>query len=274
MRFSVLVQWRFAPHERALPMRYQVVPVRALKDNYIWLLRANGSAAVVDPGEAAPVLEVLSAERLELAAILLTHHHPDHTGGVAGLLKARAVPVFGPAREPIDHLTRRVSEGETVEVPEIGASFQVLSIPGHTRAHIAYYGGKVLFCGDTLFACGCGRVFEGTPEEMFRSLQKLSALPDETLVYCAHEYTLANIAFARAVEPGNPELAERQRSEAELRERGLPTVPSTLARERATNPFLRCAEPAVIESANKYLGRRVARPEQVFAAIREWKNRF
>ncbi len=255
-------------------MRYQVVPVRALKDNYIWLLRAGGSAAVVDPGEAAPVLEMLAAERLELAAILLTHHPQDHIGGVAGLLEARPVPVFGPAHEPIDHLTRRVSDGDTVEVPEIGASFQVISIPGHTRAHIAYYGGKVLFCGDTLFACGCGRVFEGTPEEMYRSLQKLSALPEDTLVYCAHEYTLANIAFAKAVEPGNPELAARDRADAELRTRGLPTVPTTLSREKATNPFLRCAEPAVIESANKYLGTRLARPEQVFAAIRDWKNRF
>ncbi len=255
-------------------MRYQVVPVRALKDNYIWLLHADGSAAVVDPGDAAPVLELLSAERLELAAILLTHHHPDHTGGVAGLLQGRRVPVFGPAGEPIEHLTRRVSEGESVEVPEVGARFEVLSIPGHTRAHVAYYGGKLLFCGDTLFACGCGRVFEGTPEEMYRSLQKLAALPDDTLVYCAHEYTLANIAFAQAVEPGNPELATRSRSDAELRARGLPTVPTTLKREKATNPFLRCAEPAVIDSANKYLGARVGRPEQVFAAIRGWKNRF
>ena len=166
-------------------MRYQVVPVRALKDNYIWLLRDGKSAAVVDPGEAAPVLDILAAERLELAAILLTHHHRDHTGGVAGLLEIRRVPVLGPRGEPIEHLTRQVSEGDQVEVPEIGASFQVLDVPGHTRAHIAYYGEKTLFCGDTLFACGCGRVFEGTSEQLFQSLQKLAALPDDTRVYCA-----------------------------------------------------------------------------------------
>jgi hydroxyacylglutathione hydrolase len=257
-----------------MPMPYQVAPVRALKDNYVWVLRAGNNAAVVDPGESRPVLDYLDAEGLQPVAILLTHHHRDHVGGVGGLLERFEVPVIGPKNEPIADLTRKVSEGDTVEVPQIGASFTVLDIPGHTRAHIAYYGNGMLFCGDTLFACGCGRVFEGTPEQMFASLQKLCALPDDTLVYCAHEYTLANINFAKAVEPGNAALAERERSDAELRERNRPTVPSTLAREKATNPFLRCTEPAVIESANKYLGARIGHPAQVFAAIRDWKNRF
>jgi len=253
---------------------YQVVPVRAFKDNYIWVLRAGRNAAVVDPGEAAPVLDYLAAEGLDLVAILLTHHHRDHVGGVGTLIASHRIPVTGPKNEPIEHLTRKVSEGDRIEVPEIGASFEVLDIPGHTRAHIAYYGEKRLFCGDTLFACGCGRVFEGTPEQMFGSLQKLAALPDDTLIYCAHEYTLANIAFARTVEPGNEALAQAERAAKELRARGEPTVPSTLAREKATNPFLRCADQAIIDSINKHLDAQIVQPAQAFAAIREWKNRF
>jgi hydroxyacylglutathione hydrolase len=253
---------------------YEVVPVRALKDNYVWVLRKGRAAAVIDPGEAQPVLSYLEAEGLDLVAVLLTHHHRDHVGGVPGLLERFKVPVYGPKNEPIATLTRSVSQGDRVEVPEIGAIFDVLDIPGHTRAHIAYYGEKTLFCGDTLFACGCGRLFEGTPEQMYESLQKLAALPDETLVYCAHEYTLANIEFAKAVEPGNTALAEREQADAALRANNRPTVPSTLKREKATNPFLRCSEPAVIESANKYLGSRIGHPVQVFTAIRDWKNSF
>ena len=252
----------------------EVVPLRALKDNYIWVLRSGSHVAVVDPGESAPVIDYLEREKVQLAAILLTHHHKDHVGGVPGLLERYRVPVIGPRNEPIEQLTRAVSEGDRVDVPEIGASFEVLDIPGHTRAHIAFYGGGQLFCGDTLFACGCGRIFEGTPEQMFASLEKLLSLPDDTLVYCAHEYTLANIQFAQAVEPANEALAHRARSESALREQNRPTLPSTLAREKATNPFLRCREPAVIESANKYLGSRLSQPAQVFAAIRDWKNRF
>ena len=184
------------------------------------------------------------------------------------------MPVFGPKKEPIATLTQPVSEGDRVSIPELGVSFSVLDIPGHTRAHIAYYGAGALFCGDTLFACGCGRLFEGTPEQMFGSLSKLAALPDDTKVYCGHEYTLANIGFAKAVEPDNRALSAREERDRRLREAGKPTLPSTLADEKATNPFLRCREPAVIESANKYLGTRVADPVRVFAAIRDWKNRF
>ena len=252
----------------------QVVPVAAFKDNYVWTLRNASHAAVVDPGEARPVLDYLKRERLALAAILATHHHPDHVGGIAELVERFRVPVFGPKNEPIPTLTQPVSEGDRVSIPELGVSFSVLDIPGHTRAHVAYYGAGALFCGDTLFACGCGRLFEGTADQMFVSLSKLAALPDDTKVYCGHEYTLANIGFARAVEPDNDALSAREQRDRKLRDAGKPTLPSTLGDEKATNPFLRCREPAVIESANKYLGARVADPVRVFAAIRDWKNKF
>jgi hydroxyacylglutathione hydrolase len=228
---------------------------------------------VVDPGEAQPVLDYLAREKLVLVAILATHHHADHVGGIAELRRNFDVPVFGPRNEPIATLTRPVGGGDTVKVAELGVEFSVLDIPGHTRAHIAYYGAGSLFCGDTLFACGCGRLFEGTAEQMYDSLGKLARLPDDTKVYCGHEYTLANIGFAKAVEPGNAALARREERDRKLREAGRPTLPSTLAEEKATNPFLRCAEPAVVDSVNKYLGSRVSDPVRVFAAIRDWKNK-
>jgi len=253
---------------------FEVVPLRAFRDNYIWTLRNDRYAAVVDPGDAQPVLDYLQREQLELCAILATHHHADHVGGVAELLARRAVPVYGPRGEPIPTLTHPVHEGDQVEIAQLGLRFSVLDIPGHTRAHIAYYGANSLFCGDTLFACGCGRLFEGTAPQMAASLAKLAALPDATLVYSGHEYTLANIDFARTVEPENEELEARAASEAEKRKRDRPTLPSTIGREKKTNPFLRCLQPAVIASAEKYLGTRASDPVQVFAALRKWKNAY
>ena len=252
---------------------FEVIPIRAFKDNYIWLLRNDRHAAAIDPGDAGPVLDYLTRERLELVAILATHHHADHVGGIADLRREFDVPVYGPRGEPIATLTHPVSGGDRVAIPELEARFELLDIPGHTRAHVAYYGASSLFCGDTLFACGCGRLFEGTAEQMFASLARLAALPDDTRVYCGHEYTLANIAFARSVEPGNSALAEREREAKATRAAGRPTLPSTIEREKATNPFLRCLEPGVVNSANRYLGHPATTPVAVFTALREWKNR-
>jgi hydroxyacylglutathione hydrolase len=257
-----------------MPEKFQIIPLRAFKDNYVWTLRNARFAAVVDPGEAQPVLDYLAAEKLQLIAILATHHHQDHVGGIAELLRTNKVPVYGPRGEPIATLTQAVGGGDEVSLEQLGVSFEVLDIPGHTRAHVAYYGANMVFCGDTLFACGCGKAFEGTPQQLYSSLEKLMALPDETLVYCGHEYTLANIGFAKTVEPGNAALIEREASDSRLRSENRPTLPSTIGREKATNPFLRVKRPAVIESANKYLGKRVSDPSGVFAALRQWKNEF
>jgi len=251
-----------------------IVPVRAFTDNYIWVIHDRCHAAVVDPGDAAPVLDFLRRENLQLVAILNTHHHNDHVGGNAALLREFPVPVYGPAHESIPTLTHRLREGDSVQLAEFPLSFNVLDIPGHTAGHIAYYGANLLFCGDTLFACGCGRLFEGTPQQMHASLQKLAGLPDETLVYCGHEYTLANIHFARAVEPGNQALLELEAAVKKLHEQDIPTLPSTLMREKATNPFLRCNQLEVIQSARNYLGASLPDSVSIFAAIRSWKNEF
>ncbi|HXF66374.1 MAG TPA: hydroxyacylglutathione hydrolase [Burkholderiales bacterium] len=253
---------------------FQVVPLRAFADNYIWTLRDERCAAVVDPGDARPVLDYLRAEDLELVAILNTHHHLDHVGGNTELLHQRRVPVFGPHDERIREVTHRISEGERLRLPHFGIELEVLEIPGHTRTHIAFYGAGMLFCGDTLFAAGCGRLFEGTPRQMYESLARLMRLPEDTRVYCGHEYTLANARFARAADPANSALAELEARAKTLQERGLPTLPSTIAQEKATNPFVRCHEPAIVESASRYAGKPLGDPISVLAALREWKNRF
>ena len=255
-----------------------VLAVPAFNDNYLWLIHDGRHAAVVDPGDAQPILAALDAHGLTLAAILLTHHHADHVGGVQTLLRHFDIPVFGPAGEDIAGVSQKLSEGDTAVVPQLGLTLSVLEVPGHTSGHIAYvaHGQPWLFCGDTLFAGGCGRLFEGSPAQMVDSLGKLSGLPGDTQVYCAHEYTVANLRFALAVEPDNPELVARMASEQAKRARQQATVPSTIALEIATNPFLRYRQPAIVASlqASGRIDGQQADPVEAFAALREWKNNF
>jgi hydroxyacylglutathione hydrolase len=254
----------------------QVNPVCAFRDNYIWLLGRPGEreVAIVDPGDAAPVLDALTTQGLSPVAILITHHHGDHVGGVSALLDAYpGLPVVGPNHERIPDRTQGVGDGSQVEIPKTGLVFEVLEVPGHTAGHVAYLGHGALFCGDTLFSVGCGRLFEGTPIQMHASLRRFAALPPETLVYCAHEYTLDNIGFAKWVEPDNPALSARERAVFELTDRDQPSVPSTLALELATNPFLRTQVPAVVAAAERYAGRRLAQGHEVFGTLRSWKDR-
>lgn len=254
----------------------QVTPVRAFADNYIWLIHSPRDArkvAVVDPGDAAPVRAAIEAHNLELAAILLTHHHRDHVGGVADLLQHTVVPTFGPAAEVIPGNPVRLHEGDVVDLPNLGLRLEVLDVPGHTAGHIAYVGHGVVFCGDTLFSAGCGRLFEGTAEQMTSSLAKLASLPDDTAVYCAHEYTISNLLFSLAVEPNNAASREYLEECRAKRARDQATVPSNIRRERNVNPFLRCHQETVKHAAEARAGRGLNRTE-VFAVIREWKDGF
>ena len=255
----------------------ELIALPAFEDNYFWLLHDGQEALVVDPGDAAPVTEALRRHGLRLTSILVTHHHGDHTGGVTELRGATGAQVFGPARERIPPPFTPLHGGDTVRA--LGITFRVIDVPGHTAGHIAYFadavdGAPLLFCGDTLFSGGCGRIFEGTPAQMLASLDTLAALPADTRVGCAHEYTLSNLRFARAVEPGNTALAQYQQHCQALREAGTPTLPTTIGTERAINPFLRSRERAVTQAVRAYAALATDDEVAVFAALRQWKNEF
>lgn len=253
-----------------------VLPVPAFNDNYLWLIHNGKHAVVVDPGDAQPILNALDAHQLSLTAILLTHHHGDHAGGVLDLLQRFRVPVFGPSLENIPSVTVPLTEGDTVDLPDLSVSMSVLDVPGHTSGHIAYFAKDEhwLFCGDTLFAGGCGRIFEGTPAQMFNSLNKLGNLPPDTQVYCAHEYTLSNLRFALEVDPDNMDLISRIKAEQSKRNQNLPTLPSTIGLEKLTNPFLRATEPKIADKLIEKEKVSSKEPIAVFTALREWKNSY
>jgi hydroxyacylglutathione hydrolase len=255
-----------------------IIPLNAFSDNYIWLITNGTHAMVVDPGQAAPVQHALSERNLSLVAILLTHHHQDHVGGVAELVAQTGAKVYGPAGEVLPICDVALVEGDHISDLDLQLSLFVLDVPGHTAGHIALAGEiagqPVLFCGDTLFAAGCGRLFEGTPAQMDESLAKLAALPAATAVYCAHEYTLSNMRWARVVEPDNQTLQSWQARAEQQRAEGQPTLPSSIGQELSCNPFLRARQPAVAHAAAQWAARTLDDPVEVFAALREWKNNF
>lgn len=255
----------------------KITALTAFEDNYIWLLDDDREAAVVDPGDALPVLEHLEGHGLKLTAILLTHHHWDHTGGAAELADRHGVPVYGPASDRIESVTQPIRQDDVVDLGPLGR-WQVMETPGHTLDHIAFHnpdlGGGALFCGDTLFGAGCGKLFEGTPRQMQASLEAIRALPDDTLVYCGHEYTEDNLRYAVLAEPGNAAIRERIALSRSLRERGEPTVPSTLRLEKATNPFLRWDSEELRANVVRRLGHDPTDDAAMFAAVRGWKDAF
>jgi hydroxyacylglutathione hydrolase len=253
-----------------------VLHVCAFEDNYIWLIRGTSPdrVLIVDPGDARPVLEALEKQRLTPIAILCTHHHGDHVGGIEDILKHYPVPVYGPAQERIPAITHRLREGDSLHFPELGLTLDVLDVPGHTSGHIAYYGAGMLFCGDTLFSAGCGKLFEGTAEQMHASLAKLARLPRATKMYCAHEYTEFCLGFAHIVEPDNEDIHAYRAWARAQRAQYLPTLPSTLEQEQRINPFLRTNQISVRQAAEKQAHRSLPAGVDVFTEVRRWMDSY
>ncbi|MDY0272400.1 MAG: hydroxyacylglutathione hydrolase [Advenella sp.] len=257
----------------------KILPISAFNDNYIWIIVQGNNAVVIDPGQAEPVLKVLQEQNLNLQAILVTHHHADHVGGIAGLREYTRAKVYGPATESIPFCDVPLQEGDVVSIEGFSWTLSVLDVPGHTLGHIAYFGfinpnEPVLFCGDTLFATGCGRIFEGNSTQMHQSIDKFKKLPQNTLVFCAHEYTLGNIQWALAVEGENPDLQQWSQEARLIRSQQKPTVPTTVGHELKTNPFMRVDQKSVINAAQARAGRSLNAPHEVFAVLRDWKNSF
>lgn len=252
----------------------QIAPLPAFTDNYIWLLQRGTFAVAVDPGDASVVLDYCRRHQLQLCAILVTHRHDDHIAGVAALRETFGCPVYAPQHPAISATTHVVGEGDKVELPQLGLCFSVFAVPGHTLDHIAYLAPGMLFSGDTLFACGCGRLFDGTAEQLHQSLQKIAALPADTLVYCTHEYTLSNERFALTVDPLNHSLQLRNLRDQAKREMGLPTLPTKLENELSDNPFLRCTTPAIRQAVEQYCGHSLDTTSEIFAELRRWKDNF
>lgn len=252
----------------------RISPIPAFNDNYIWLMENtdNACCAVVDPGDATPVLNVLAERKMQCVAIIATHHHWDHTGGIAELLNHVDVPVYGPAQDGIAEVSVPLSEGDTFTIDDLNLRFNVLDIPAHTRGHIAVYTSDFVFTGDTLFLAGCGRIFEGDATQMFHALQKILTLPEDTLVYCGHEYTESNLEFALLVEPGNKDISSRLDEVRSIRMSGEASIPAPLSLEKKTNPFLRCDMREVVQAAEDYSGKVLKDPIEVLSVIREWKN--
>lgn len=254
-------------------------PIPALTgtyDNYIWVIHDSTHAVVVDPGDAVPVLDYLQKHQLQLLAILITHRHNDHTAGIAKLGEVYNTQVIAPHSEMIRGITHVACAGTPIEIRELDLKFEVFNVPGHLPEHVAYFGHGMLFCGDVLFGCGCGKMFVGTPQEFHHSLQQLAELPDDTQVCCAHEYTESNIRFALLCEPNNAALQQRQREARALREQGLPTLPSTIALEKATNPFMRCGKSEIIANIKHHFDLSSTPLDEVtvFAALRSWRDHF
>lgn len=256
---------------------FDITAIPALRDNYIWAIHDGQYAAVVDPGEAAPVLAFLNAHGLQLNAILCTHRHADHIGGITKLREVYNVPVYGRRHPDNPYISHDLREGGQLKLDAFnigaGIAFDILEIPGHLNDHIAYLAPEILFCGDVLFGAGCGRNFEGTLAQLHHSLQRLAQLPGDTRVYCAHEYTAANLRFALACEPHNPDVQQRIEQVAQQRAANLPTLPSSIALEKATNPFLRCTHPELIRTLQQR-GLSETGELGVFTALREWRNHF
>ncbi|MEP4889316.1 MAG: hydroxyacylglutathione hydrolase [Aliiglaciecola sp.] len=255
--------------------KLSVFPIPAFTDNYIWCIHNGVNCWVVDPGDAKPVIDYIQAEGLTLKGILITHHHSDHTGGILSLVKyAPQIPVLGPEYGSIQGLTTRLQDGDSVVLDFLDLELAVFEVPGHTLDHIAFYGQNMLFCGDTLFSAGCGRLFEGTPQQMHESLGKLMKLPAQTKVYCTHEYTLVNVDFALNVEPDNSALHAYADWAKQQRKQGLPTLPTNIEQQKAINPFLRAQQDEIKNNAEQFVGKKLSNETEVFAAVRQWKDNF